>query len=71
MTDCACLVSTDVAFLFSIVEYFTMERLSLALSLQIFQLFYENECSVRQVFTVLRATYGQHNRRSGTISNTA
>lgn len=38
-----------------------MERLSPAQRLQIIQLYYENQRSVRNVFCALRPSYGRHN----------
>lgn len=48
-----------------------MERLSPAQRLQIVQLYYENQRSVRNVFRALRSSYGRHDRPTEvTIRNT-
>lgn len=48
-----------------------MERLTPEQRVQIVELFYKNQCSVRNVFRALRPFYGRHNRPSErTIHNT-
>lgn len=42
--------------------HFIMERLTPAQRLQIIELLFENQCSTRNVFRILRETYGSHNR---------
>ena len=62
---------TGILVLFSIAWQFVMERLTPQQRLQIVQLYYGNQRSVRNVFRAIRGTYDAHNRPTETtIGNT-
>uniref|UniRef100_A0A0K2UYB6 Putative LOC100572414 [Acyrthosiphon pisum] n=1 Tax=Lepeophtheirus salmonis TaxID=72036 RepID=A0A0K2UYB6_LEPSM len=53
-----------MSFLLSILLPFFVERYTHQQRVQIVQLYYENQRSVKDVFRKLRPTYGPHNRPS-------
>ena len=51
-----------MTFVFSIHWNFTMTRLTHEQRLQIVEIYFQNQCSVKNVFRTLRSSYGVHNR---------